>query len=251
MSISTRQRMTGSIAVIGVLCFGPVNGQSRKSDVEHDGLKGRVRTVLIETAKLSNKSGKLTEGRRKLHSKWSYDSGGTLVEEEIKGSHRLYRYDSDGNRYEKRSSKGMAGPPNTEDFRYQQEKAADGSWLFKWVSKHDADGNRIEEMVYSGTREPHSRFNYQYDDKGRRAEVTYEAQGSATKRFKYGYNETGQIREKLEFNGRDTFASRRQQDFEFDSSGNWLKSTTFVLRKKAGKEYFEPAEVNYRTITYY
>jgi hypothetical protein len=243
--------MTGSIAVIGVLCFGPANGQSRKSNVEHDGFKGWVRTVLTETAKLSNKSGKLTEGRRTFHSKWSYDSGGTLVEEEIRGSHRLYRYDSDGNRYEKRSSKGMAGPPNTEDFRYQQEKAPDGSLLFKWVSKLSSDGNRIEETVSSGTREPHSRFIYRYDDKGRRAEVTQEAQGSATKRFTYAYNEAGQIREKLEFNASDTVAKRRQQDFEVDSSGNWVKSTTFALCKKAGKEYFEAAEVTYRTITYY
>jgi hypothetical protein len=145
----------------------------------------------------------------------------------------------------------MGGPPTTQDFRNQQARAADGSSLFKWVSKHDSDGKRIEETIYSGTGEPHSRFNYRYDDKGRRAEITHEAQGSTTRRFTYAYDEAGQIRERLEFNGSDTVASRRQQDFEFDSSGNWVKSTTFAHRKKAGKEYFESAEATYRTITYY
>lgn len=246
-----RAQFLRALVVIGFLCAEPVAGQTRRSDVEHDGFKGRVRTVLTETAKLSNKSGKLTEGRRKFQSKWSYDSGGTLVEEEIKGSHRLYRYDSDGNRYEKRSSSWMAGPPNTEDFRYQQEKAADGSWLFKWVSKHDSDGNRIEETVFSGVRESHARFVYTYDDKGRRVEVTYEAQGSPAKRFVYLYDDAGRIREKLEYSGRDPVARRRSQDFEFDSGGNWVKSKTLVRRKKDGKEYFESAEVTYRTITYY
>ena len=251
MSISTRQRIAGTVIVIGLLRLGPAAGQSRKSDVEHDGFKGQVRTILTETAKLSNKGGKLTEGRRRFHSKWAYNSGGTLVEEEIKGSHRLYRYDSDGNRYEKRSSSWMAGPPKTEDFQYQQEKAADGSWLFKWVPKYDSAGNRIEERVFSGTREPHSRFAYKYDDRGRRVETTYEAEGSPTKRFTYSYDEAGRIRERLEYNGSNTVASRRQRGFEFDSSGNWVKSTTFVLRKKGGKEYEEPVEVTHRTITYY
>jgi hypothetical protein len=247
----TRRQFFRAVVALGFLAGVPVAGQTKRSDVEHDGFKGRVRTVLVESAKLSNKNGKLTEGRRKFHSKWSYDSRGVLVEEEIKGSRRLYRYDTDGNRYEKRSSSWMAGPPSTEDFRNQQDRAADGSWLFKWVCKHDSDGNRIEETIYSGAREPHSRFSYRYDDKGRRAEVSHEAQGSTTKRFTYAYNEAGQIRERLEFSGSDTVAGRRQQDFEFDSSGNWVKSTTFASRKKAGKKQFEPVEVSYRTITYY
>ena len=145
----------------------------------------------------------------------------------------------------------MAGPPTTEDFRSQQEKAADGSWLFKWVSTHDSDGKRIEETIYSGARMSHSRFTYRYDDKGRRAEVIQKHEGSTTKRFTYAYDEAGRIRERLEFNGSDAVARSRHQDFEFDSSGNWVKNATFALRKKAGKEYFEPVEVTYRTITYF
>src|SRR5262249_44258016 len=207
--------------------------------------------VLTQTAKLSTKDGGLTEGKRKFDSKWAYNSEGKLVEEEIKGSRRLYRYDNDGNRYEKRSSSWMAGPPTTEDFQYQQEKAADGSRLFKWVPHYDSAGNRIEEKVFSGARDRHARFIYKYDDQGRRIETIYETEGSTTRRFTYSYDSAGRIREKLEYKGSDPVGVRRQRGFEFDSRGNWVKSTTFVLRKKDGKEYEEPAEVTYRTVTYY
>lgn len=217
------------------------------------GLRDKVRTVLTETAKLKEKVGKVTEFRREFASKWTYDVLGNLVEEQTTGSLRLYRYDNDGSRYEKRALRWMSGgPPTAEDFRYQQGKAADGSGLFKWVSKYDSAGNRIEETVFSGVRESHARFVYKYDDKGRRVEVTYEAQGSPTKRFAYLYDDAGRIREKLEYSGgKDPVARRRSQDFEFDSGGNWVKSKTLVRRKKHGKEYFESAEATYRTITYY
>jgi len=248
----TRPQFLRALVVIGCLSAEPVAGQTKSSDVEHDGFKGKVRTVLTESAKLKEKAGKVTESRRGFASKWTYDVLGNLVEEQTTGSLRLYSYDSDGNRYEKRGVRWMSGgPPTALDFRSQQGKAADGSGVFKWVSKYDSAGNRIEETVFSGVRESHARFVYKYDDKGRRVEVTYEAQGSPTKRIAYLYDDAGRIREKLEYGGRDPVAHRRSQDFEFDSGGNWVKSQTLVRRKKDGKEYFESVEVTYRTITYY
>ena len=155
------------------------------------------------------------------------------------------------NRYEKRSRGRLEGPPTTQDFSSRQEKAADGSRLFKWVPKYDSAGNRIEETIFTGAAERWARFVYKYDDAGRRVGVTYEPHGSSAERFTYAYDDTGRIQEKLEYKDRDALASRRQQDFEFDSTGNWKKSTTFVHRKKGGKEYFEADEVIYRTTTYY
>lgn len=236
LRILTRQRVAGTLLIIGVSCLGLAANQIRKSDVEHDGFKGRVRTVLIESAKLSKKGGNQTERRREFISKWTYDTAGRLVEEEMRNSHRLYRY-VNGNRYEKRSSLLIGAPPTADDF--------------EWVARYDAAGNRIEEAIFSGPRQRHSRFIYTYDDSGRRVSVTYDARDSPTKRFTYSYDETGHLRERLEYKEREGVASRRQQDFVFDSTGNWIKSTTSVLRKKAGKQYFEPVEVSYRTITYY
>jgi len=174
-----------------------------------------------------------------------------LVEDEGKESHSIYRYDSDGDRYEKRSRGRLAGSPTTEDFRNRQEKAADGSWLFKWVAKYDSAANRIEETIFNGGGERRSRFVYKYDNAGRRVGVTYESHGASAKRFTYAYDDAGRIRQRLEFKGGDASVSTRQQDFEFDSTGNWVKSTTFVRRRKNGKESFEPEEVTYRTIRYY
>jgi YD repeat-containing protein len=249
---TSRIRFLRVLVGIVVICAEPVAGQTRKLDVEHDGFKGKVRTVLTETAKLKEKKGKVAESHRGFASIWRYDVQGNLVEEQTTGSLRQYRYDNGGNRYEKRASRGMSGgPPTAADFKFQQGKAADGSRLFKWVSKYDSAGNRIEETVFSGVREYHARFVYKYDDKGRRVDVTYEAQGSPTKRFVYSYDDTGRLRQKLEYQGKEPAPLRRSQDFEFDSAGNWVKSTTQVRRKRGGKDYFESAEVVYRTITYY
>jgi hypothetical protein len=244
--------MVGAFVVISTLCSIRAICQVRKSDVEHDGFKGKVRTVLTETAKPKEKDGKLKESRREFASKWAYDAEGNLVEEQIGRSRRLYRYASDGNRYEKRTTGWMSGgAPTALDFQNQRDRAAGGSGIFKWVSSYDLAGNRIEETVFSGARESHARFLYKYDNSGRRIEVTLEAQGSPTKRFVYSYDDTGRIQERLEHSGTDPVAVRRSQYFEFDSAGNWVKSQTLARRKKGGRLYFEPAEVTYRTITYY
>lgn len=247
-----KPRLIGAFVVISTLCSIRAICQVRKSDVEHDGLTGKVRTVLTETAKLKEKGGKLKESRREFASKWAYDAEGNLVDEQIKGSRRLYRNASDGNRYEKRTAGWMSGgAPTALDFQNQRDRAAGGSWVYKWVSSYDLAGNRIEETVFSGTREAHARFRYKYDDGGRRVEVTYEAQGKPTRRFVYSYDNTGRIQERLEYNGSDPVAVRRSQHFEFDSAGNWVKNHTLAGRKKGGRLYFEPAEVTYRTISYF
>src|SRR5205809_2309460 len=171
MKIQRQTRLIVALVAVVFIWMMPVLGQNRTTDVQHDGFKGRVRTVLTETAKLKEKGGKLTESPRVFASKWSYDIQGNLAEEQTSGSLRLYRYSDDGNRYEKRAARWMSGgPPTALDFQSQQGKAADGLGVFKWVSKYDSAGNRIEETVFSGVRESHARFVYKYDDRGKRVE---------------------------------------------------------------------------------
>ncbi len=64
-------KKTLSALVLGFLILPIVEAQKRKSDRENDGFKGPVRTVRIETAKLTNKSGKQVEGRRVTTRTWT------------------------------------------------------------------------------------------------------------------------------------------------------------------------------------
>jgi len=246
-----RRCSTTVACFVWVLCAGSIAQPLRKTDVQHDGLKGQVRTVLTETAKLSVKKGQLGESRRSFSSSWTYDREGRLIEERAHGSYRTYRYDGDGTRYEARSIHPTTSALSLDDFRFQQERSYDGSFLYKWTSKYDASGNRIEEGVFSGVREPHSRLFYRYDDKGRRIEVTRQVLGAITFRAIYSYDAMGRLEEKTTYEEGAATPSERANLFEFDSTGNWIKATLSKPRKKSGKISIEPVEVTYRTITYY
>ncbi len=226
--------------------------QQRKSDKEHDQLLGYVKTVRIEKAKLSNKDGKLIEGRRTQDKSWTYDKKGNIVDEIIGSSHRLYSYDSKGNRLEKRNPNIiLGGNPEPTDFN-NQVRADDGSLLYKWIPKYDPSGNRIEESISLGEREVLHKFVYTYNSHGQRIEVRYEdTKGSLIHRWVYNYDADGKIKEQLEYEGGNASISRRAYDYEFDSTGNWIKATTSKLVTKKGQSSVEPVEVVYRVITYY
>lgn len=47
-----------AVMLLGLLFTSTVAAQKRKSDREHDGLIGPVKSVVVETSQLSSKSGK-------------------------------------------------------------------------------------------------------------------------------------------------------------------------------------------------
>ena len=242
-----------SALLLGFLILPSVEAQRRKSDRETDGFKGPFRAVRIETAKLTNKSGKQGEGRHVTTQTWTYDKAGYLTEETIQGSHRLYSYDAKGDRLEKRyQTITLGGWPHDSDFDFQQERAQDGAWLFKWELKYDPDGNRIEEVIHKGARGPYKKFAYSYDAKGNRTGVTlYDFKGLVTLRRISVFDDNGNLTEQNEYESVAQQVSKRSNGFEFDKSGNWTKTITSKRITKKGTSFFEPIEVTYRIITYY
>jgi YD repeat-containing protein len=236
--------------VAALLGIGPAFSQSPMTDVQNDLMSGPVRTVLAERAMLKRKKGQVTESQRVLAYEWTYRQDGHLIEERLPSSYRTFRYDHEGNRYEARSIHPASFPVNLEDFRHQQSKSPDGSDLFKWVAKYDSLGNRIEETVFSGVREPHSKIFYKYDQKGRRIESAVEVRGSRTRTSTFAYDAAGRITERLQYNVGAQVATERSSDFEFDSHGNWIKCTVSTLPKRHGNVSFEPYMVLYRSIRY-
>src|SRR5262245_11071728 len=100
--------------------------QQKKLDSEHDQLQGTVKSVRVESAKLSNKDGKWVEEKRSRERITFYDKQGNLTEENIGTQQRLYSNDRKGNRLEKRhSGLIMKGSPEPADFNGQAQ-ADDG-----------------------------------------------------------------------------------------------------------------------------
>ncbi|HLF82993.1 MAG TPA: hypothetical protein VI837_02335, partial [Blastocatellia bacterium] len=67
------------LLTIAVALVAPSRAQQKKSDLEHAGLKGKVKSVKVEEAKLSNKSGKAVEGKRVQLETQNYGENGMLV----------------------------------------------------------------------------------------------------------------------------------------------------------------------------
>jgi ketosteroid isomerase-like protein len=133
------------------------------SDKESDGLSGPVNRVRTETAKLSSKSGKLSEGPRELLELTTYD---------------------------------------------RQGRRTDNAYYL--VSANQQVGEE----------------EYAHDDKGNLSEMTLRGQNNDILR-------------------------KEVYTYEYDALGNWVKMITSTLNYEDGKVTQQPAEITYRTITYY
>ncbi len=247
---------------------------SRKTDREHEGLKGQVKEIRVETAKLSNKSGKLEEGKRTLRQIMTYDESGNWTEEYSNSvaPYRRYTYDSQGNRFEKRSRWRISQPPTSHDFKNQISNPIDRdssdfqlpdrsldqiaeSGLFhisKILFKHDERGNRIEESRYVSQFELLGKTVFTYDEKGNRTEAKrYTPRNLLYDRFVYTYDNDGNVIELSRYGRNSSISSKESYSYEFDSTGNWIKRIASIWVTKDGKSFFEPSVVTYRKIAYY
>src|SRR5712691_9481143 len=129
----------------------PSGAQQRKTDLEHAGLLGKVKTVKVEEAKLSNKAGKPVEGKRVQLETQSYGENGRLAKSvRIDAGQRgdyFYSYDASGNRLELIRSSVSSSHVKTE-------------------FKYDANGNRLEEVQTADEGLVGKTVNV-YDAKGR------------------------------------------------------------------------------------
>ena len=95
------------------------------------------------------------------------------------------------------------------------------------VSTYDATGRKIDSVAYpvEGATAP-GKEEYKYDDKGNIIEMTLRGNdGSVLSQEKYTY--------------------------ELDEFGNWKKMTSAIAIYENGTISYEPAQVTYRTLTYY
>lgn len=221
--------------MIGVALVAPSRAQQKKSDLEHAGLKGKVKSIKIEQAKITTKSGKQVEGKRVQLETQTYNKDGMLVKSvRYDGDRRgdyFYDYDSSGNRLE-------------------FIRSAISSSRVKTAFKYDANGYRTEE-VQDGDQGLVARVVSVYNTSGLRTERRmYNKQGLFARRT-YTYGADSNPIEEAEFDPKGDLVGKQRYTYELDSTGNWIKRVTLSQGMSDGKPVSEPAEVTYRTITYF
>lgn len=221
--------------VIAVALAAPIGAQEKKTDLDHAGLKGRVKTVKIEQAKLSNKSGKPVEAKRVHLETQNYSDKGMLMKavrfDAGSPTNYFYSYESNGSRLEL-SRTATTQSRITSEFAF------------------DASGNRIEE-IQIGDEGLVNKMVYSFDPNGRLTETRiYNKQGLFARRT-YAYGADANPTQEAEYDAKGALVGKQTYSYELDSTGNWIKRITSAVGISNGKTYTEPAEVTYRTITYY
>jgi YD repeat-containing protein len=106
-------------------------------------------------------------------------------------------------------------------------KMVEGPRQLMGMAAYDQKGSRLESAHYLISSSSYNgRQEYEYDDKGNIVAMTVRGPDNSIL-------------------GRETYK------YEFDAVGNWTKMTTAKAASESSKEAPPPAEVTYRTITYY
>lgn len=238
-----------------------VAAQNRKTDTEHEGLIGSVKTIRVEKAKVLNDADASVEKKRVFSQVTTYDLRGNMTEERDSGPapYHLYSYDDKGDRLEKNARTPITtGPPTTADWGFLSNVSTS---LYRWVFKHDTRGNRVEAKIYRrvfGRSDDHrllsdtQKIIYRYDDKDRRVETaSYDSRDRLLQKWIYTYEDSPNPTQRDEYKSDGSLAIKESYSYEYDERGNWIKRVTSKLPSKSGESQLEPVEVTYRTITYH
>ncbi|MBC7909439.1 MAG: hypothetical protein H7Y30_03000 [Pyrinomonadaceae bacterium] len=240
-----------SIAVL-LLCSLSIFAQQRQSEREFDGLRGAVKSVVTESAKLLTVNGKQVEEEKQIGSVITYDMAGNEIKAEFYQDGSPQRvsvyFDLDGDRAIKTEELrplnlgrggigGGHGNPNVKP---------DPRFTVKLRYKFDAQGKRIEQTVINNVGNTTSRKVHKYDAKGNLKEsTTYLGEQKVNQTFYKSDDKGNFIEISVEPDSKYFYTY-----LEFDEKGNWTKRTikSVFKRKDKTSEYFR---VNYRKISYH
>lgn len=235
------------------------------SDRAQDHLKGQVLSVRTETSKLIKQAADYSEGPKEIVATKTYDSNGNLSVEHYTAADDAplysarHSYDEDGRKTERVILDPNGATRTKREFKYDakgnaiewSEFDAYGAMRSKCAYVYD-DKNRVIEWTMTNARGAVvDRWLYAYDDNGnRREETRYFADNTVDKKFVFRTDENGNRIEMAKYNGVGESEGKQRYAYEFDSTGNWTKRTTFKLIDDVGKSDLEPLEVTYRKIAY-
>jgi hypothetical protein len=261
-----------------------------KSDLQKEGLLGKVKTQVIERATVTTRPGGSAKEQRSFSSMHVYDGNGNCVE--------AIGVNHDGSKFINRILYDSSGREIERHFLN-----ANGTMTARSLSFYDDKGQKIETLVYCPLQTLNHILNFAYDDSGNLIEETlhypslsirnrtvivrdnrgnetgrntYSIDGALTRQdfytydekgrqasyivqneskvpvihWTHTYNERGDRKENFVYNREGALYLKETFSYEFDSVGNWVKKRVDIEKFKDGQTGKEVLII-YRKLTYY
>lgn len=245
-----------------LICFvlllaGAASAQTRQSDREFEGLKGKVKSVLTERAKGTMKAGKMVETkRRKVRHVLFHPNGNSSVVKDFQwDTGELFETNTyiliDGDK----ATKIEMGPGSVTAFI---EQVPDGKPAKPWDPRYDYklkykydDRDRIaEEAWWQSNGELWLRYVYVYAE-GERRELVYDKDGALNQKYIYKLDTRGNEIEMITYATTGKIEGKEKYEYSrFDPQGNWTERVEYEADRNSGFK-FKLREVKYRTLIYY
>lgn len=252
--------------VLGASLAAATHAQKPHTDRENEGLKGPVKSMVVEIAELKKEGGQNVAGPRSLKERATYDAEGNRVHTEryidgelwAKSEYRYVEGVQTADTHQQYPTISVSSsmalpnlvPPNSKPVPPSATPPMK-RFTEKFRRKYDARGNVVELVIEEDGR---VRNKLTYSRTGNRKETRgYYEQGS--QKVAYRIVETFDARgnlvkvENIEWNGDVEKSS--YSAYKFDERGNWIERLESDWVGEGGKRRFEPARVEYRTITYF
>jgi hypothetical protein len=239
--------------ILGLL-LAPIGfAQFAKNEKERSGLKGNVKTIVSEDAKIVFEDGKYVETERYGRRTQTYDRRGNLIKEDPLPP------------TEGRPLVCVDGKCNTEEpkqkYKYNEQGKIieeisvlmDGTITSKRELDYDPQGRLLESRFYYRNKEEklYLAGKWVYERNSNETKSTYYEGCCTIKRWNIAVFDIYRNVIELSFFRTDGYSSKSAYSYEYDSKGNWTKRIISSWVTRNGKSFFEPVEANYQKLDYY
>ena len=228
------------VGVLSLLLVLNVFSATNKTDLEINGLKGKVKEWIQINYDIKNKvDGDVKKPASKYINK--YDNKGNLVEWALYYKDgpltwkAILKYDDKGNKFEEAryNGKGLLYCKNIPKYDVRGNLIEwawyyeDGSSSGKYIYKYDDTGNLVEWADYAKSGDLRRKYIYKYDDKGNAIEkAMYNENGALWKKTVSKYDNKGDQVEEAIYNEKD-FLIGKKSISKFDDNGNKIEDVTY------------------------
>ena len=227
------------------------------SDAQDEGIKGKVKEIILETESLSGDSAR--NGKR-FSSKTHFDEQGNKVQvdfldDEGNQTGAMVCGYIDGKRvFKSKSISDNTAPPAPVPVAKPNQNLTKPDVRYNYSLEYKyVDGKLVEKLLVYNDGEKGNKTVYNYT-KNQLERLVYTSNGSLNQKWLVTLDEKGNEIEEINFglSNYKFYGDRKYRyTYEFDKNGNWIKKIATREVTEHGVTSFKPFYIHYRTITYW